>query len=211
MLTRLELIDLPDDPIFDQLSDDVVAFGIRIRVGRVGDLKGQLRQGKARILGAGSDPVNACILRWPVGVEPESGRSPCGLGERKVQSPESNMMALARAVIDCLLKTEVLAAAEKIEGAERSGSVRQVQYKCPDHLPRAFQAQPISLRPAGGCEGGVKLLERTSEHEIDRITGQSVAGDRIARHPLALKDFQAHANDSWQDDIGSNSISRGQS
>src|SRR5262249_50561852 len=184
---------------------------IRIRVGRMGDLKGELRQGKARIPGAGSDPANACILRRPVGVEPESGRPPCGLGERNVQSPKSNMMAFARAVIDCLLKTEVLAAAEKIEGAERSGWVWQVQYECPNHIPRTFQSQRIGRRPAGGREGGVKLLARTNEHEIDRITRQSVAGDRIAGHPLALKDFQAHADDTWQDDIGCDSISRGQS
>src|SRR5262249_42989710 len=45
---------------------------------------------------------------------------------------------------------EVLAAAEKIEGAERSGWVWQVQYECPNHIPRTFQSQPIGRRPAGG-------------------------------------------------------------
>ena len=57
----------------------------------------------------------------------------------------------------------------------------------------------------------MKLLARAYEHEIDGVTGQSVAGDCVARHPFALKDFKAHAHDARKDNVCGGSISGGQS
>jgi len=76
----------------------------------VGDLECELRKGETGIPGARSDPKNACIGRWTVGVQPEAGCAQRGLGTREAQSPKSNVVTLARAVIDCLLETDVLAA-----------------------------------------------------------------------------------------------------
>jgi hypothetical protein len=66
------------------------------------------------------------VVRWTVGVKPESRRSPCRVGEPGIQSPESNVMALPWAVINCLLETDVLATPEKIKGAERGGRICRI-------------------------------------------------------------------------------------
>ena len=82
------------------------------------NLKCQLCEGKAGIFRAGTDPENALAIWRPVGVEPEAGcvyRFPCAL---EGQCPKSNVMALARAVIDRLLEADVLATSKKIERAE---------------------------------------------------------------------------------------------
>src|SRR5262245_17200301 len=120
-------------------------------------------------------------------------------------------MALSWAAINCLLEADVLTATEKIKGAEWGGWVRRVKDECSDHSPGACQPQPISLRPAGDCESGVKLLKRADEYEIDGVTGQPVAGDRIARDTFVLEDFKAHPNNAWKDNVCRNSISGGQS
>src|SRR5262245_30883885 len=145
VLARLNLAHVPDELVIPQLGDDKISLGVRIRIGRMSDLERKLSQGEASIFGPSSDPVNLGIVLWPIGVEPEFRRSPCGIGERGIQSPESNVMALPWTVINCLLETDVLAASEKIKGAERSGRIRRIQYECPDHPPRAHQSQPISL------------------------------------------------------------------
>ena len=48
----------------------------------------------------------------------------------------------------------------------------------------------------------MQLAQRADEHEIDGIAGQPVAGDGVARHPLALEDLEAHANGARKDDVG---------
>ena len=57
----------------------------------------------------------------------------------------------------------------------------------------------------------MKLLARPDEHEIDGVTGQSVAGNCVARHPFALQDFQAHAHDARKDNVCRGAISGDQS
>src|SRR5207344_2347509 len=135
----------------------------------MGDLECELGHRETGILGPGSDPVNMRIVRRSIGVQPKFGRSPCGLDERRVQGPESNVMALPWAVINCLLEADILAASEKVKRAERGGRVGRVKYECPDHAPRACQPQPVGLRPAGGCKCRVQLLKRADEHEIDGV------------------------------------------
>src|ERR1700688_3612572 len=89
----------------------------------VGDLECELGQGQAGIFGAGSDPEHALMVRRQVGIQPEASCSHGGLGTRQARCPESNVMALARAVIDCFLETDVLAASEQIKGAEWRGRI----------------------------------------------------------------------------------------
>jgi hypothetical protein len=169
-----------------------------------------LGQGEAGIFGARSDPENVFIVRWPVGVQPEAGHSYCCFDTRGALGPKSNMMALARAVINCLLETDVLATSEQIKGAKRGGRIGRVEYECSDHAPRACQTQPIGLRPAGNRKGGMKLLACAYKHDIDGVTGQSVAGNCEARHAFTLQDFKAHPNGTRQDDISRDSIGEGQ-
>src|SRR5262245_64045597 len=78
-------------------------------------------QGQTGIARAGSDPENAGVVSRAVGVEPETGRSHRVLGACEAHRPKPDMMALARAVIDCLLEADVLAAPEKIKSTERGG------------------------------------------------------------------------------------------
>src|SRR5258708_4480463 len=143
MLTGLIDFYSLDRSIFPQLGDDIVALGIRIRSGGVGDLKCEPREGQAGISCAGTDPKNALIVRRPVGVLPEPSGSPCVPSAGHAQSPKPDVMALPRAIIDCLLEADVLAAPEKVEGAERGGRVWRVEYKGSDHAPRACQPQSI--------------------------------------------------------------------
>src|ERR1700716_1633895 len=126
-----------DDSISPQLGNDIVALGIRVRIGGVSDLECELGQRQAGIFGAGADPENAGTVGWAVGVQPEVGRPQCVLGTREAQCPKSYVVALAWAVINCLLETDVLAASEKIEGAERGGRIGGIEYERPDHGPRA--------------------------------------------------------------------------
>src|SRR4029077_6893171 len=74
-LPRLVGAYLADDTTFPQLGNNKVPFHIRIRVGCMSNLKSQLRQRKASIFRAGTDPENAFPIRRSVGVEPEAGRS----------------------------------------------------------------------------------------------------------------------------------------
>jgi hypothetical protein len=145
VLTRLNFTHLPDDSVIPKLGDDKIPFGIRIRIGRVSDLKRELGQRETGVLGPSSDPANVGIMRWPIGVKPEFGRTPCGLDERCIQSPKSNVMARPWAIINCLLEADVLAPAEKIKRTERGGRIRRVEYECSDHMPRASQSQSVSL------------------------------------------------------------------
>ena len=69
----------------------------------------------------------------------------------------------------------------------------------------------LGLRPAGKPKGRVKLLQRTRQHEIDRIAGQAVSGNRETRYAFARENFEAHANDARKDNIGRNPIGDGQS
>jgi len=57
----------------------------------------------------------------------------------------------------------------------------------------------------------VKLLERAYKHEIDGVTGQSVASNCEARHPFALGDFKAHPNGARENNIRCDPISEDQS
>src|SRR5262245_59635125 len=108
------------------------------------DLERELGQRETGILGSSSDPANVGIVRWPIGIKPEFGRSPCGLDQRCIQSPKENVMTLPWAVINCLLEADVLTTTEKIKRAERGGGIGGVEYECPSHMPRAFQSQPVS-------------------------------------------------------------------
>src|SRR5271154_5228886 len=111
--------------MFYQLRDDVIPLGIGVGVGGMSDLEREPGQGETGILGAGSDPIDACGFRRPVGVEPEARGAQRLVRARDAQCPEPDVMALARTVIDRLLEADVLAAPEQIEGTERSGRARR--------------------------------------------------------------------------------------
>ena len=66
------------------------------------------------------------------------------------------------------------------------------------------------LRPAGKLKGSVKLLQRARQHEINGIAGQSVPGNCETRYPFALENFETHADDARQDNVGCYSTGDGQ-
>src|SRR5579872_6391219 len=118
-------------------------------------------------------------------------------------------MALPRAVIDRLLKADVLATPEKIEGAEWGAGVWSVEHDGSDHAPRAGQTKPICVRPAERRKGVAKLLERTDEHDVHGVSRQSVTGNRVTRCTLALENPESHPNSARQNNIRGNSVSNG--
>ena len=201
-LTRLIDRDTGDRRIVLQLIQHVVAFEIGVRIGRMRDLKCQPRQREAGILGGRPDPEHRHIKRRTIGVEPEIGAAQRDPGMIEAQRPKSHVMALARTVADRLLKSPVLTAAEQIERTERRRRIRLVEHESFGHAQAARHAELVGNRPAALGEGCVQLRDGADQHQIDRIARKSVAGRRIARHPLALQNLQAHANGPWQDQIG---------
>ena len=145
ILSGLIFLHRLDRSIFHQLGDDIVALSVCVRICGMGNLKCQSSERQAGVSCAGPDPKNALNLRWPVGVQPETRGSPCILGTRQAQRPKSYVMALPRTVIDSLLKTDVLAAPEEIERAERGGGIWRVEYEGSNHAPRACQTQSIGF------------------------------------------------------------------
>src|SRR5689334_12660679 len=76
ILTRLKQFHGLDCPIFRQLGDDMVALGISVGIGGVGNLKRETSEGQAGISRASSNPKSALIVRWPVGVLPKARVTP---------------------------------------------------------------------------------------------------------------------------------------
>src|SRR5262245_29592376 len=115
-------------------------------------------------------------------------------------------MALARAVVDGLLETDVLLSPKEIEGAERSRGIRRVEQKRSYHSPRACYPQTIGCRPARRCKRVAELLMRADQGEIDGVAWQTVTGDRVSGDELAVKNLQAHPDHVWQNNIGSQPV-----
>ena len=44
------------------------------------------------------------------------------------------------------------------------------------------------------------------EDEIYRIAGQTISGDRVSGDKSPVKNLQAHSDDVWQNDIGSQTV-----
>src|SRR5438552_14532304 len=120
-------------------------------------------------------------------------------------------MAFPRAIINCLLETNVLTTPEKIEGAKWRGGIRRVEHERSDHAPGACQPQSVCFRPAEDCKGRSKLLQRTHECDVDRITRESIACDCVTGHPLALDNFETQANGTRENNIRGKSICDAQS
>src|SRR5262245_26285683 len=91
-----------------ELRNDVVPLDVRIGIGGVRDLEREPCQRETGIPRAGADPESTDCVGRPVGVEPEARRPNRGLGAREFQGPKAHVMALARAVLDRLLETNIL-------------------------------------------------------------------------------------------------------
>src|SRR5262245_14066629 len=134
-LARLIDIDLADDATLLEFGDNEIALGIGVGIGGVRHLKCQSREREARILGAGSDPKDLAMVPRAIVIHPKAHPAQHGLGALEAQRPKAHVMTPARAVIDGLLKADILAAAIKIERAERRGRVGPVEQKRPNHAP----------------------------------------------------------------------------
>ena len=65
-----------------------------------------------------------------------------------------------------------------------------------------------ACNPAGRRECSAKLLEGADQREVDGVSGKAIGGGRVLRQPLAVKNFEAHANGVRKDDICRYSICR---
>jgi len=124
----------------------------------------------------------------------------------QAQSPETDVVALARAIVDGLLETYVLPPTKEIERAERSGGIGRIQQKRSYHSPRACHPQTISRGPARGCKRIAELLKRANEDEIYRVAGQTIAGDGVAGYKSTMKNLYAHSDHVWQNNIGGKAV-----
>ena len=115
-------------------------------------------------------------------------------------------MAFPRAIVNCFLKADVLAAPKKIESAEWRGGVRRVEYECSDHTPRACQPKSVRFRPAADGKGRLELLQCADERDVDRVSWQPVTRDGVTGDPLVLQNSQTQANDAREDNIGAKSV-----
>ena len=57
----------------------------------------------------------------------------------------------------------------------------------------------------------MKLFKGARKHRIDRVAGQSIAGNSVARNVLALQDFEADANGARKNDVSGNDVGESQS
>ena len=125
-LARLIDIDVADDATLLEFSDDEIALGVRVGIGGVRHLKCQPREREAGIFGAGSDPQDLAMVRRAILIQPKAHPAQHGLGALEAQRPKAHVMTPARAVVDGFLEADILAAAIKIERAERRGRVGPV-------------------------------------------------------------------------------------
>jgi hypothetical protein len=126
------------------------------------------------------------------------------MGETK--GPETDVMALAGAIVDGFLESYVLPSPKKIESAERCGGIGRVHQKCSYHSQRACDPQTVGRRPARRCKGIPELLKSADEDEIDRIAGQTISRDRVSRDKPPMKNLQGQSDHVRQDDVSSQAI-----
>ncbi|SIT53332.1 hypothetical protein BQ8794_110138 [Mesorhizobium prunaredense] len=124
----------------------------------------------------------------------------------EAESPKTDVMALARAVIDGLLEPNVLRSPKEIQSAERRGGIGRVQQKRSYHPPRTCHSQTVGRGPTRCCKGFAELLKSADEDEIYRIAGQTISGDCVPRDEFAMKNLQAHSDHVWQNNIGGQAV-----
>src|SRR5689334_14523179 len=81
----------------------------------------------------GADPKGTFVILRPVSVESEVERARIRSRVDRILSPEANMVALARAVADRLLESDILTSAKEIKGAERCRGIWLVENKGSRH------------------------------------------------------------------------------
>jgi len=126
------------------------------------------------------------------------------MGETK--GPETDVMALAGAIVDGFLESYVLPSPKKIESAERCGGIGRVHQKCSYHSQRACDPQTVGRRPARRCKGIPELLKSADEDEIDRIAGQTISRDRVSRDKPPMKNLQGQSDHVRKNDVSSQAI-----
>jgi hypothetical protein len=165
---------------------------------------------KSNVLCASAYPKHAFITARSVAVEPKTGSVDVRFDVLKALGPKADVMPLARAVINRLLKADVLAPPEKVESAEGGSRVGFVGEEGPGHAARAYQTQWICLRPTHESKCSPKLPHCADQRQIHGVARQSVGGNREAGHTSALKNFQSHANGAREDDVCSKTVGHAQ-
>ena len=118
--------DIGYDAVTLKLSNDEVALLVCISSCCVGDLEAQSGQRKSGVLCRRSDPQRPFVVGRATRIKPERRRVDGLLDTFEGQSPEANVVPLARAIANRLLEADVLAAAKEVERAEGSHRVRLI-------------------------------------------------------------------------------------
>ena len=143
-----------------QRVDDVVAFGVGVRVDPVGDLPGEARQADGAVVGSRREEVDALAA----GKAPPFGRG-----------PEAHVVALRGVTVHFLLIGEGLPPAEEEEvgdGGVRVGAAQQRGFHDP---PGGTQGHVVGEGPARRLHGRVDVLGRAVEGEVDGVAEDAVA------------------------------------
>jgi hypothetical protein len=126
------------------------------------------------------------------------------MGETK--GPETDVMALAGAIVDGLLESYVLPSSKEIEGAERCGGIGRVHQESAYHSQRACDPQMVGRGPARRCKGLAELLKIADEGEIYRIAGQAIGRDRVSGDQPPMKNLQGQSDRVRKNDVSSQRI-----
>ena len=174
----------------------------------MGDLVREFGQAEAGVPRSSTDPEHAFAVRRSVCVEPEARRLYVRPVEVRAQRPEADVVPLARAVVDRLLETDVLAASEEEERAERGRGVGDVPDEGPRHAPGTLEAERIGPEPSRGRERMTQLFARSNEDQVHGISGKAIAGDGITGHMLALEELVAETHNPGKDDVRRDAVGR---
>ena len=81
------------------------------------------------------------------------------------------MVALSRAVIDRLLKTDVLPPSKKIKRVERGGRIGKIENEMHKSFAMSLPSSTDPPLPNRLRKGEAQLLERAGQCEIDGVAG----------------------------------------
>src|SRR6202034_4521639 len=98
-----------------ELGNDEIGLGVDVVSGRVSELEGELGEGEAGGPRSRPHPERGLGDSRTIGVQPELRIVQRFVAPLEAQRPEADVVALSRALVDRLLKADVLRAPEQEE------------------------------------------------------------------------------------------------
>ena len=139
------------------------ALGVDIGIGVMGDGAGEVADADALVEGDGAEPHRPLLI---AAVE---------------HFPEADVMTAIRALAGGLLESEILAAAEIEQRADRRVPVGAVEQHAAGDLDRGFQGDGIGGKPARRVHRAKHFLLVADQPDIDGVAGNALRGARHHR------------------------------